>query len=102
MQLSFLQKSFFSREAVVSDFSVNDPEEIKVLSETQYFGEVSLLLNIPRSATVSAKGSLKCVKLDCTRSVNSDNGIGPIIVKIQIKTKTETGQLLMSKKEKSS
>jgi len=63
-------KEFFfilEGEAVVSDFSVNDPEEIKVLSETQYFGEVSLLLNIPRSATVSAKGSLKCVKLDCTR-----------------------------------
>jgi len=63
-------KEFFfilEGEAVVSDFSEGNPEETKVLSESQYFGEVSLLLNIPRSASVTARGSLKCVKLDSSR-----------------------------------
>lgn len=32
-----------------------------------YIGEIALLLKRPRAATVRAKGSLKCVKLDRAR-----------------------------------
>ena len=42
-------------------------EEDKVLGASDYFGEVSILLNVPRSATVTARGELKCVKLDHVR-----------------------------------
>ena len=43
--------------------------EEKVLGASEYFGEVSILLNVPRSATVTARGNLKCVKLDTVRWV---------------------------------
>ena len=38
-----------------------------MLDSPHYFGEVSLLLKIPRTATVTARGALKCVKLDSVR-----------------------------------
>jgi len=43
-----------------------DCEEV-VLHPAEYFGEISLLLDRPRQATVTAKEELRCVKLDRTR-----------------------------------
>jgi len=63
-------KEFFmilEGEAVVSNFSDSHPEDVKVLESPHYFGEVSLLLKIPRTATVTARGTLKCAKLDNVR-----------------------------------
>lgn len=44
-------------------------EEIEVgrLGASDYFGEIALLLDRPRAATVRAVGPLKCVKLDRAR-----------------------------------
>uniref|UniRef100_A0A4D5R9S9 cAMP-dependent protein kinase regulatory subunit n=2 Tax=Scolopendra TaxID=41364 RepID=A0A4D5R9S9_SCOVI len=44
-----------------------DPIEVGHLGPSDYFGEIALLLDRPRAATVVAKGSLKCVKLDRAR-----------------------------------
>lgn len=41
--------------------------EVGRLGPSEYFGEVALLLDRPRAATVTAKGPLKCVKLDRAR-----------------------------------
>ncbi|KAK3553016.1 hypothetical protein QTP86_031158, partial [Hemibagrus guttatus] len=38
--------------------------EVGRLGPSDYFGEIALLLNRPRAATVVARGPLKCVKLD--------------------------------------
>ena len=62
-ELLRVRVTLFDREAVVSDFGKED----KVLGNSEYFGEVSILLNVPRSATVTARGNLKCVKLDNVR-----------------------------------
>jgi len=45
---------------------VEDPEQVEVgrLGPSDYFGEIALLLDRPRAATVTARGPLKCVKLD--------------------------------------
>ena len=42
-------------------------KEVTRLASSQYFGEVSLLLDQPRAATVRAMGDLRCVKLDRAR-----------------------------------
>lgn len=46
-----------------------DEEAIEVshLGISDYFGEIALVLNRPRAATVVARGPLKCVKLDRSR-----------------------------------
>ena len=48
--------------------SADEPEvEVGRLHKSDYFGEIALLLDRPRAATVVAKGPLKCVKLDRAR-----------------------------------
>merc|ERR1719270_3307182 len=44
-----------------------DSQEVGVLGPSDYFGEIALMLDRPRAATVTAQGPLKCVKLDRAR-----------------------------------
>ncbi|KAH8379262.1 hypothetical protein KR009_003970 [Drosophila setifemur] len=44
-----------------------EPAEVGRLGSSDYFGEIALLLDRPRAATVVARGPLKCVKLDRAR-----------------------------------
>ncbi|XP_056017183.1 cAMP-dependent protein kinase regulatory subunit isoform X5 [Ostrea edulis] len=54
--------------AVLQRRSENDePVEVGRLGISDYFGEIALLLDRPRAATVIARGPLKCVKLDRAR-----------------------------------
>ncbi|CAG2218654.1 PRKAR [Mytilus edulis] len=41
-----------------------EPIEVGRLGVSDYFGEIALILDRPRAATVIARGQLKCVKLD--------------------------------------
>uniref|UniRef100_A0A672YMY4 cAMP-dependent protein kinase type I-alpha regulatory subunit n=1 Tax=Sphaeramia orbicularis TaxID=375764 RepID=A0A672YMY4_9TELE len=41
--------------------------EVGQLGPSDYFGEIALLMNRPRAATVVSRGPLKCVKLDRPR-----------------------------------
>ncbi|XP_059099357.1 cAMP-dependent protein kinase type I regulatory subunit-like isoform X2 [Tigriopus californicus] len=41
-----------------------EPVEVGRLGPSDYFGEIALILDRPRAATVTARGPLKCVKLD--------------------------------------
>ena len=43
--------------------------QVGQLGPSDYFGEIALLNERPRAATVTAKGPLKCVKLDRARWV---------------------------------
>jgi len=44
-----------------------EPELVGKLGPSDYFGEIALLLDRPRAATVIAKTNLKCIKLDRAR-----------------------------------
>jgi len=46
------------------DQSEQEPVEVGRLGPSDYFGEIALILDRPRAATVTARGPLKCVKLD--------------------------------------
>ena len=50
----------------VTQFRNEGDEGVEVgrLGTSDYFGEIALLLDRPRAATVTARGPLKCVKLD--------------------------------------
>jgi len=50
--------------------------EVSRLNQSDYFGEIALVLNRPRAATVQARGTLKCVKLDRQRF---ERVLGPCI-----------------------
>jgi cAMP-dependent protein kinase regulator len=52
-----------------------EPLEVGRLGSSDYFGEIALLLDRPRAATVIAKGPLKCVKLDRQRF---ERVLGPV------------------------
>ncbi|KAL3315203.1 cAMP-dependent protein kinase type I-beta regulatory subunit [Cichlidogyrus casuarinus] len=45
----------------------SEPIMVSTLGASDYFGEIALLLDRPRAATVVAQGPLKCVKLDRKR-----------------------------------
>ena len=45
----------------------DEPVEVGRLGPSDYFGEIALLLDRPRAATVTGRGPLKCVKLDRDR-----------------------------------
>lgn len=59
------------RRSVNEDFI-----EVSRLGQSDYFGEIALVLNRPRAATVRAKGTLTCVKLDRQRF---ERVLGPCI-----------------------
>ena len=56
-------------KAIVLQKKNDDEEQVEVgqLGPGDYFGEIALLFNRPRAATVRASGTLKCVKLDRAR-----------------------------------
>jgi len=55
--------------ASVTQFKAEGEESVEVgtLGPSDYFGEIALILDRPRAATVTATGPLKCVKLDRAR-----------------------------------
>ena len=44
-----------------------ESQEVGHLGAEDYFGEIALMLDRPRAATVTAQSHLKCVKLDRAR-----------------------------------
>ena len=67
--LGVLYKYLASRFATVTQYRKEGEasEEVGLLGPSDYFGEIALMLDRPRAATVTAKGQLKCVKLDRAR-----------------------------------
>ena len=59
----------FFRSASVTQFRTEGEasQEVGLLGPSDYFGEIALMLDRPRAATVTAQGPLKCVKLDRAR-----------------------------------
>lgn len=53
--------------AIVTQTIDNQDVKVAELEKSDYFGEIALLLDRPRAATVTAQGELKCVKLDRAR-----------------------------------
>ncbi|CAG0899643.1 unnamed protein product [Darwinula stevensoni] len=55
------------------------PVHVGTLSSSDYFGEIALLLDRPRAATIIARGPLKCVKLDRARFERVMGSCGDIL-----------------------
>lgn len=53
----------------VAPLQGEEPAEVGRLGPSDYFGEIALLLDRPRAATVVTRGLLKCVKMDRSRYV---------------------------------
>ena len=67
--------------AVVTQIPKGESKAVEVgrLGPSDYFGEIALIFDRPRAATVTAAGPLKCVKLDRKRyTVHSEMGKGPV------------------------
>ena len=67
----------FQGNGIVYQKTSESPQAVEVdtLGPGNYFGEIALLCNRPRVATVVAKGTLKCVKMDRARF---ERVLGPI------------------------
>lgn len=52
---------------VLQKNAVGEDEEVGRLKSSDYFGEIALLTNRPRAATVVAVGDIECIKLDRDR-----------------------------------
>ena len=61
--------NFYNRQVTQTRNEGEEPVEVGRLGPSDYFGEVALILDRPRAATVTAKGPLKCVKLDRARYI---------------------------------
>ena len=67
-QLKTSHCTLFREASVIKvDALTGEQQEVTRLSSSEYFGEVALLLDQPRAATVRAVGELRCVKLDRAR-----------------------------------
>ena len=70
MSIKMMQKLTFFFVFQVTQFrndESDEPVEVGRLGPSDYFGEIALLLDRPRAATVNCRGPLKCVKLDRDR-----------------------------------
>eukprot|EP00092_Neocalanus_flemingeri_P004524 GFUD01004873.1.p1 GENE.GFUD01004873.1~~GFUD01004873.1.p1 ORF type:complete len:152 (-),score=29.20 GFUD01004873.1:261-716(-) len=87
--------------ATVTQFIAEGEEaqEVGHLVPSDYFGEIALMLNRPRAATVTAKGPLKCAKMDRARF---ERLLGPCadILKRNIKLYNSFVSLTVSEEEK--
>ena len=67
-QLDSSLKHLKFRTAAVTEYKETGNEIDEILLQTSdYFGEIPLILERPRAATVTARGELRCVKLDRAR-----------------------------------
>jgi len=76
-RIFYLFSNYFLGTAIVYQKPSDDEPAVEVskLGPSDYFGEIALLFDRPRAATVKAKGPLKCVKMDRNRF---ERVLGPI------------------------
>ena len=62
------KEGYFSSAIVTqSEHKNEESKSVGDLGPSDYFGEIALMLDRPRAATITARGHLKCVKLDRAR-----------------------------------